>query len=87
MKMTFRIGFVAALLPASVLGGLDCTSGFREFNPSLHKKTYYIGLHAPGGVEVALREYNLTFDDYLTATAGQRFDPPIEFKIKPTTTP
>lgn len=28
-------------------------------------------------------EYNKTFSDYLTATAGQRFDPPVEFEMVP----
>jgi hypothetical protein len=66
---------------------LNCTSGLRRFDPVIHKKTYYVGVHAPGGVNVAMREYNLTFQDYLTATAGQRFNEPIEFKMKPTISP
>lgn len=65
----------------------DCASGLRQFDPSRHKQVYTIGLHAPMGVENSILLDNLTFANYLTATAGQRFDPPIEFRIEPTTRP
>lgn len=65
----------------------NCISGLRHFDPLTQKQTYYVGVHAPGGIETAVLQYNLTFQDYLTATAGKRFSPPIEFKMKPTTTP
>lgn len=35
------------------------------------------------GFEAAFAEFNATFGEYLTATAGQRFDPPIQFQLKP----
>ena len=35
------------------------------------------------GFEAAFQEYNLTFAQYLTQTAGRRFDPPIEFEMQP----
>lgn len=40
-------------------------------------------MHAIRGFEAAYEEYNTTFADYLTQTAGQRFDPPIEFEMVP----
>jgi len=66
---------------AKIAGNMDCTSGLREFDPLVHKKIYTVGVHAPGGVENAWQFFNYTFQDYLTATAGQRFDPPIEFQM------
>ena len=68
-------------------GWLNCTSGLRRFDPVRHKKRYTVGVHAPGGIDDALMAYNLTFEQYLTATAGHRFVPPIEFKMKPTQLP
>ncbi|CAB9524509.1 activated protein kinase catalytic subunit alpha-1 [Seminavis robusta] len=62
-------------------GRPDCFAGLRKFDPLIHKKVYQIGVHAPGGIDTAWREFNTTFVDYLTATAGQRFDPPISFNM------
>ena len=61
----------------------DC---FREKIPLdelVHKRTYRIAVHAIRGFESALQYYNTTFEAYLSATAGQRFDPPIEFELVP----
>mmetsp|Transcript_15045 Transcript_15045/g.34239 ORF Transcript_15045/g.34239 Transcript_15045/m.34239 type:complete len:1000 (-) Transcript_15045:932-3931(-) len=63
-------------------GELDCSMGKRQFDPLLQKETYYVGVHAPAGVETAWREYNLTFQEYLDQSVGERFDPPINFKMK-----
>ena len=46
-----------------------------------HKEVYRIGVLAIRGVEAAFKAYNSTFADYLTQTAGQRFDPPISFEM------
>lgn len=35
------------------------------------------------GFDEAYLEYNQTFSEYLTVTAGQRFDPPIGFEMVP----
>lgn len=51
----------------------------RPFDPIFHKRRYVIAEHSTAGTEDALRQYNMTFAQYLTATAGRRFDPPIEF--------
>ncbi|CAB9513725.1 activated protein kinase catalytic subunit alpha-1 [Seminavis robusta] len=54
------------------------------FNPARHqKRVYKVGVLAIRGFEAAYNEFNTTFQDYLTATAGQRFDPPLEFELVP----
>ncbi|CAJ1954719.1 unnamed protein product [Cylindrotheca closterium] len=52
------------------------------FNPEKHKTVYKLGVLANRGVEAAYKSYNSTFSDYLTATAGKRFDPPITFEMQ-----
>ena len=70
-----------------ISGKMDCAANLRHFDPLLHKEVYTIGVHAPGGEDTAWREFNMTFQDYLTATAGRRFDPPIKFRMVATATP
>jgi ABC-type phosphate/phosphonate transport system substrate-binding protein len=60
---------------------LDCSADKVEFNPLVHKQKYRVGVYANNGAEAVFQQYNLTFAEYLTATAGQRFDPPIEFEL------
>eukprot|EP00980_Cylindrotheca_fusiformis_P000864 scaffold227_cov97-Cylindrotheca_fusiformis.AAC.2 len=62
-------------------GELNCTQGYREFNELTQKRVYYVGVHAPSGVETAFAEFNLTFETYLNEAVGKRWDPPIEFKM------
>lgn len=64
-------------------GRMDCTSKLRTFDPKTHSPVYHVAVHAIRGVDAAYQEYNTTFADYLTATAGKRFDPPIEFRMRP----
>lgn len=40
-------------------------------------------MHAIRGFEAAYQEYNKTFAEYLTSTAGKRYDPPITFEMVP----
>jgi ABC-type phosphate/phosphonate transport system substrate-binding protein len=47
------------------------------------KPKYTVGVLAIRGFDAAYAEFNATFNEYLTATAGQKFDPPIEFELKP----
>eukprot|EP00980_Cylindrotheca_fusiformis_P024898 scaffold12685_cov118-Cylindrotheca_fusiformis.AAC.1 len=68
-------------------GQLNCTYGPREFNELSQKRVYTVGVHAPSGNEAALREYNLTFETYLNEVVGKRWDPPIEFQMKPSEDP
>ncbi|CAB9522115.1 activated protein kinase catalytic subunit alpha-1 [Seminavis robusta] len=60
---------------------LNCTSGVNKFNPLVHKKKYTVAVHAIRGVDTAMNLYNFTMVEYLTRTAGQRFDPPIAFEL------
>lgn len=65
------------VLGASIHNGRnDCASGLRQFDPLVHKPVYRIGVHATSDDETALREFNLTFDQYLTATAGKGMNVP-----------
>ena len=68
-------------------GELNCPHGYRDFDPLLQKKVYYVGVHAPAGIDTAWREFNLTFEEYLDRTVGDRWNPPITFKMKPTIDP
>eukprot|EP00586_Coscinodiscus_wailesii_P004455 CAMPEP_0172487068 /NCGR_PEP_ID=MMETSP1066-20121228/15930_1 /TAXON_ID=671091 /ORGANISM="Coscinodiscus wailesii, Strain CCMP2513" /LENGTH=1142 /DNA_ID=CAMNT_0013253441 /DNA_START=382 /DNA_END=3810 /DNA_ORIENTATION=+ len=44
---------------------------------------YTVGVLAIRGAPAAYKEFNTTFSDYLTATAGQRFEKPVQFKMEP----
>lgn len=48
-----------------------------------HKEVYTVGVLAIRGPASAYSEFNATFADYLTQTAGQRFEPPIRFELRP----
>ena len=62
---------------------IGCSSGFFKTDPLIHKSTYRVGVYAAEGHETATLQFNLTFAEYLTATAGKRFDPPIAFEMMP----
>jgi len=59
--------------------------GVHEFDPRLQKETYILGVQAIRTFDDAMIEYNLTFAEYLTKTAGRTFDPPIKFEMAPNT--
>ena len=71
------------MAPREKQGQLDCISDKRAFDPRVHNEVYHIAVHAIRGFDAAYAEYNTTFAEYLTATAGQRFDPPIRFEMVP----
>lgn len=71
------------LLAAKTATAVPCVGEKHEFNPFVHKKVYKVGVHAHRGMEAAMWESNMIFSEYLTMTAGQRFDPPIRFEIIP----
>jgi hypothetical protein len=48
-----------------------------------HKDKYLVGVHDTHGLNNTMHEYNLIFGEYLTATAGQKFDPPVTFEVVP----
>lgn len=62
-----------------------CFSPKHTFDRYKHQDVYHIGVHATHSFEATFAEYNTTFSEYLTATAGQRFDPPIKFDMVPYT--
>ena len=72
---------------ASGLAGENdgCHSSKYPFDEYRHKEKYRVGVHAIRGFDAALQEYNITFSQYLTETAGKRFDPPVEFEMVPIT--
>jgi hypothetical protein len=88
------LGHISATLPANrtldeqwPAGELNCAKGYRDFDKLTQKKIYYVGVHAPAGLETAHQEHNLTFVTYLNEAVGKRWDPPIEFKMKVTDKP
>ena len=62
--------------------GRECAR-VNPFDPQRHKQVYTVGVLAIRGFDDAYAGFNRTFNDYLTATAGQRFDPPIQFEMIP----
>jgi len=54
-----------------------------RFNPLIHKPKYTVAVLATEGDELVRNMYNYTFEKYLTAVAGKKFDPPIEFEMVP----
>ncbi|CAB9509368.1 activated protein kinase catalytic subunit alpha-1 [Seminavis robusta] len=64
-------------------GPLSCTTVVHQFNPRIHKPTYRVGVYASEGEKVAFQLYGTLFSDYLTETAGKRFNPPVAFELVP----
>lgn len=52
-------------------------------NPFIHKSHYTIGVHATRGLDEAFNETHMLFSEYLSATAGEMFAPPIKFELVP----
>lgn len=59
----------------------QCTTSINKFNSLIHKPKYTIGVFAPEGSSKAFTSFNLTLVEYLTKTAGQKFDPPLKFDM------
>jgi len=76
---TWPIPFMAS---AQVDDG-QCSAARRTREDGRHKSVYRIGVLAIRGEVAAWAEFNRTYGDYLTATAGNRFDPPITFEMEP----
>jgi hypothetical protein len=94
VPFAFGIHIVSSSLPPNWTaeeqwpdGDLSCVQGLREFDEITQKRTYYVGVHAPTGVDTAYSEFNMTFEVYLNEAVGKRWDPPIEFKMKATDNP
>lgn len=70
--------------------GGDVNTGFRgvcystvPFDETRHKDVYKVGVLAHRGLDEVVVEFDKTFHEYLTETAGRRFDPPIRFELVP----
>ena len=63
--------------------GNDCVVLVHQHNPFIHKTVYRVGYLAREGVELAMSLYGKTFGEYLSATAGKHFDPPVLFEFVP----
>jgi len=61
----------------------QCSAPLKQWSASEHKDVYRVGVLAIRGFDAAYREFNTTFADYLTATAGTSFDRPVRFELKP----
>lgn len=68
---------------ATIKTKLDCVDGFKAFDPNRHKEVYKFGIHITTDEKEARSMYGKIFGEYLTATAGQRFEPPIKFETVP----
>lgn len=60
----------------------SCNVDKIEFDPLVHKPSYTVAVHAIAGLEAALAQSNTLFGEYLTKTAGKKFNPPIEFNVE-----
>jgi serine/threonine protein kinase len=70
------VSFLSFINPAFCQQG-QCDAPTR----TSHRQVYRVGVLATRGLNAAFEEFNTTFHDYLTATAGARFDPPIRFEM------
>ncbi len=59
----------------------DCSFTKIQQNPFVHKSSYTVAVHAVRGLDQSVHETKKVFSEYLTATAGQKFDPPIQFNV------
>ncbi len=50
-------------------------------NAFVHKPIYTIAVHVAPGEDQSVEETRKVFSEYLTATAGAMFDPPIQFNV------
>jgi serine/threonine protein kinase len=64
-------------------GSQVCLPQIRTLPNSTNKTEYRVGVLAIRGEEAAYAEFNKTFSEYLTMTAGQRFDRTLTFKMVP----
>jgi len=78
---------ILALMPLSdgreLQGACNSCVPKIPFDATRHKGKYTVGVLNFQGPESAFNQYNDTFNGFLTATAGQQFEPPIEFQMIP----
>lgn len=69
---------------AAMSAGVNCVDKEIDFDLLLHHKTHYkVGVHALTTLEETNDMYKHMLEEYLTATAGKRFDPPLTFEAIP----
>jgi hypothetical protein len=61
----------------------SCVTSTQQLDDYIRKDKYVIGIHAEHDQETSVYNNELIFQEYLTATAGQTFDPPITFEVVP----
>lgn len=59
-----------------------CTTQIHDYAPLLHKPKYKVGVYSSEGDDLVFEMYNRVFAQYLTATVGRKFDPPISFEVE-----
>ncbi|CAB9520615.1 Ephrin type-B receptor 3 (Fragment) [Seminavis robusta] len=84
----FLLASAVLLLIAGIAAQQEASSGcvsamIQPYDPVRHEPHYTIGVLANRGDATALKEWNMTFGEYLTETAGRRFNPPIRFSMRP----
>jgi hypothetical protein len=79
ISVAVLLALVSVTAAQNVTSTSSCMDAVRKFDPFMHKKVYTVGLHAINGLETARAESSVMFQDFLTLTAGQRFDPPIRY--------
>lgn len=67
----------------NVTADYSCWAEKIKLDPYIHKSSYTIGVHANHGLDEAYNQAVGVFSEYLSATAGKKFDPPIEFLVVP----
>lgn len=58
-----------------------CEKSLHTFDEALHKQTYRVAVDTVDGVDEAFERYEKLFSEYLSQTAGERFDQPIAFEM------
>jgi hypothetical protein len=58
-----------------------CSEVIHHFNPLIHKPKYRVGVFARQGEDQVMKMYSKLFTEYLTMTAGMKFNPPVEFEL------
>ena len=62
---------------------LTCGTSKQRLDDYIRKDKYVIGIQPKHDKDNYIYNSELIFQEYLTATAGQKFDPPIKFELVP----
>ncbi|CAB9525762.1 Receptor-type guanylate cyclase gcy [Seminavis robusta] len=87
--MAFKCFFLGSVLYLLLLRGVHANASCgscavpHKYDADRHQVVYKVGVLNFRGPDSAFAQHNRTFADYLTATAGQRFDPPVSFQMVP----